>query len=164
MHGLSQLLLAMIISMSPMENKTGIPFAILQPSFEMSPYIVFICCCLANIIGIPIAFYFFKEINHKLSSNAKYKRFSTRFTVKTKVKAKPLVAKYGFWGLFLFVAIPLPLTGAYIGSLAAYIFDIKPKQAFFPLAMGVFVAGFIVTIASVFGDGLLQQIFGFFQA
>ncbi len=149
MHGISQLLLAMLISMSPMENKTGIPYIILQQEGDLNlnyALAICLCCCLANIIAIPIAFFFFDKINHRLSRYPKYKRFSVRFTVKTKIKAKPFVEKYGFWGLFAFVAIPLPMTGAYIGSLAAYIFDINPKKAFLPLALGVVLAGVIVTL------------------
>lgn len=147
MEGISQLLLAMLVSLSPAENKTGIPIALAQfEDLNFNTLItICICCCITNIIAIPIAFIFYDKINHRLSKYPAYKRFSVRFTVKTRVKAKPLVDKYGLWGLFAFVAIPLPMTGAYIGSLAAYIFDINPKKAFLPLSLGVLLAGVIVT-------------------
>ena len=162
MEGFGQLLLAMIISMTPMENKTGIPYIILQQEGELNlqyAIAICICCCLTNIIAIPIAFFFFDSINHRLSRYPKYKRFSMKFTVKTKIKAKPFIDKYGFWGLFAFVAIPLPMTGAYIGSLAAYIFDINRKKAFLPLALGVLLAGIIVTLVYSSAKLGINQIF-----
>ena len=53
--------------------------------------------------------------------------------------------KYGAIGLALFVAIPLPVTGAWTGSLAAIVFDIKPKYAFPAIVLGVTIAGIIVS-------------------
>lgn len=53
--------------------------------------------------------------------------------------------KYGAIGLALFVAIPLPATGAWTGSLAAILFNIKPKNAFSAIILGVIIAGIILT-------------------
>lgn len=59
-------------------------------------------------------------------------------------KARPLVEKYGVIGLAVFVAIPLPGTGAYAGSAAAWLLDMSWKKAFFSVAIGVFGAFLIV--------------------
>ena len=59
--------------------------------------------------------------------------------------------KYGALGLTLFVAIPLPVTGAWTGSLAAIMFDIKPRYAFPAIILGVTIAGIVVSmITSIF--------------
>ena len=58
-------------------------------------------------------------------------------------------------GLFLFVAIPLPGTGAWTGSLVAAIMDMRLKNALPVVAAGVLVAGFIMTLLSY---GLLKSI------
>lgn len=52
-------------------------------------------------------------------------------------RAHPLVERYGFWGLAVFVAIPLPGTGAYSGSAAAWLLDMGWKRAFAAVAVGV---------------------------
>ncbi len=59
-------------------------------------------------------------------------------------KAHPKVEKYGLLGLALFVAIPLPGTGAYSGSLAAWLLDIEWKRAFIGVLAGVLIAFGIV--------------------
>jgi uncharacterized membrane protein len=61
-----------------------------------------------------------------------------------RAKAHPLVEKYGFWGLAAFVAIPLPGTGAYAGTAAAWLLDMEPKRAFLAVSLGVISAFFIV--------------------
>ena len=58
------------------------------------------------------------------------------------------VKKYRLWGLFLFVAIPLPGTGAWTGALVADLFDIRIKKSFPVIAIGVAVAGLIISILS----------------
>ncbi len=58
------------------------------------------------------------------------------------------VNRYAFWGLFVLVAIPLPGTGAWTGSLVAALFRVKPKQAVPAIVIGVLTAGVIVTLIS----------------
>ena len=58
------------------------------------------------------------------------------------------VEKYTFWGLFLFVAIPLPGTGAWTGALIAAMMDMKLKRAFPSILLGVITAGIIVAFVS----------------
>ena len=53
-----------------------------------------------------------------------------------------------FWGLFLFVAIPLPGTGAWTGSLIAAMLEMHVKEAFPPIALGVVTAGIIVAVVT----------------
>ena len=59
---------------------------------------------------------------------------------------KDKVVKYEFWGLFAFVAIPLPGTGAWTGSLIAALLDMDLKKAFPPIVLGVCTAGFIISV------------------
>ena len=59
-----------------------------------------------------------------------------------------LLKKYELLGLCILVAIPLPGTGAWTGSLVAAVFDIRLKHAFPVIALGVLIAGIIVSIVS----------------
>ena len=71
-------------------------------------------------------------------------------------KNKDKVTKYAKWGLFIFVAIPLPGTGAWSGALIASFLDFKFKDAMVAITCGVICAGIIM---SIFSYGLLGLIF-----
>ncbi|MDQ9841158.1 small multi-drug export protein, partial [Acinetobacter baumannii] len=70
-------------------------------------------------------------------------------------KNKPKIDKYGFWGLMLFVGIPLPGTGAWTGSLVAALFDMDVKKATISILLGVFLAAVIMTLVSYGALGAL---------
>ena len=74
-------------------------------------------------------------------------------------KNKDSIQKYGFWGLTLFVGIPLPGTGAWTGTLAASILDMKFKDVLIACMGGVLLAGIIMGLASA---GLLGALSGLF--
>lgn len=67
---------------------------------------------------------------------------------KTRKRARPYVEKYGMVGLLLFVAIPLPGTGAYSGSAAAWLLDLDWRHSLLAVASGVAIAGVIVFLLS----------------
>ena len=74
-----------------------------------------------------------------------------KIVVKMENKAfskRDVIDKYGPWGLYIFVAIPLPGTGAWTGSLIAAMLDIPLKKAFPAVALGVVSAGIIVAFVS----------------
>ena len=62
---------------------------------------------------------------------------------------KDTVNKYGFWGLCVLVAIPLPGTGAWTGALVAAFMDMRLKKALPAIALGVFIAGAVVTFLTM---------------
>lgn len=63
-------------------------------------------------------------------------------------KQQKEVNKYGFIGLTLFVAVPLPITGVWTGATVAYFLGIRKRYAFFALLLGVILAGALVTLAA----------------
>jgi len=64
--------------------------------------------------------------------------------------------KWEHWALIILVAIPLPLTGAWTGSLAAFLFDIPFKKSLWLILLGVIIAGIIVTALSLLGNGVIS--------
>ena len=64
--------------------------------------------------------------------------------------------KYGALALIPFVAVPLPITGAWTGCLAAWVFDIPRKQALLFISIGVLIAGVVVTILTVAGIAVVR--------
>lgn len=134
-----------VISMLPwIELRGGIPYGILKAGFN--PVWVTLVAIAANVAIIYPAFVFLDWFFHWLDRIP----FMSRIIKKTHDKAKPYVDKYGMLGLGVFVAVPLPGTGAYAGSLAAHLFGIKNKAAFVSIAAGVIVAGIAVLIVTLF--------------
>lgn len=143
-----------ILSMLPIaELRGGIPLAVAN---DIPLYVAYIMCVIANILVIPI-FYIFLETAHKLFYKIKPYRFIfDRYVIRTQRKADANVRKYGYWGIMLFVAIPLPITGAYTGTLAAWLLKLSFKRAFWYLALGVVIAGVIVSVAVLTGLGIME--------
>ena len=77
-----------------------------------------------------------------------FKFFGSTFLERKVEKNKEKVTKYGKWGLYLFVAIPLPGTGAWTGALIASFLNFKNKDSFIAIAGGVVTAGVIMTAIS----------------
>ena len=65
------------------------------------------------------------------------------------LKKRDKIDKYGIWGLLLFVAIPLPGTGGWTGALLASLLHLDKKKSFGVIAIGVFIAGLIISILSL---------------
>jgi len=80
-----------------------------------------------------------------------YRKTFDYFLERTRRRIGPKVEKYGYLGLTLFVAIPLPVTGAYTGTLGAWFFKLKKRKSFLAVFLGVVIAGIIVSIVSIFG-------------
>ena len=103
---------------------------------------------VGNMLPVPFIIIFIKKIfalMRKISN--KLDKFVTKMENKAFSK-RDVIDKYGPWGLYLFVAIPLPGTGAWTGSLIAAMLDIPLKKAFPAVALGVISAGIIVSFTS----------------
>ena len=76
-------------------------------------------------------------------------------SIRIRRKLHKKVEKYGYFGLTLFVAVPLPITGAWTGTLGAWFFGMDKLKSTLAILLGVLIAGIIVTIVTlVGGNGL----------
>lgn len=114
----------------------------------------FIICYIGNMLPIPFILIFIRKIFNLLKKNKKIEKVLTKLEARSIRKADKVV-KYRLWGLFIFVAIPLPGTGAWTGALIADLFDIRIKHSLPTIAIGVLVAGIIVSCVSYGLLGLL---------
>ena len=130
------------------ELRGGIPYAIAN---DVNPFLAYFICVGANILAFPIVFLFLEFLHPLFLKVGIYQKLFDKFVLKTRKKLETKIKKYGFWGLMLFVMIPLPVTGAYTGSLAAWLFNIPKKKAFISVVLGVIISGIIVTIISLSG-------------
>jgi uncharacterized membrane protein len=134
-------LLATVLPIS--ELRGGIPLGI---SFGLDPLFTFFIAVVANaLIFFPIFFIlrlFYDKLLYRIPLFDKYLDSLRR-------RGKPKVDKYGFWGLFLFVAVPLPVTGAYTGTILAWLLGMDWRKAFPAVGLGVIVAGVIVLLITL---------------
>ena len=143
---MNTLLWAILLSMTPVgELRLGIPVAI---AAGMNPWFAFVVCVTANSLIVPLVFFFLEVIHRRLLHFNSYQTAFDKFMERTRKKVHPLIEKYGMVGLALFVAVPIPGTGAYAGALGAWFFGMNKWKAFLSIAVGVLVAGVIVLIAS----------------
>lgn len=138
-------LIAFIVSLLPvLELRGGL---IAAKIMDIEFWKAFAICYVGNMLPIPFILLFIRKIFNFL------KRFKKIESLIDKLEARSLrkadkVKKYRLWGLFLFVAIPLPGTGAWTGALVADIFDIRIKHSLPVIALGVLVAGMIISALS----------------
>jgi|TARA_B110000467_G_C18335548_1_gene497282 uncharacterized membrane protein len=150
----SILFYAILLSLLPIaELRGGIPYAIAN---NINPFIAYFICVGANVLAFPIVFFFLEFLHPLFLKIDLYKNLFDKFVIKTREKLNDKIKKYGFWGLMLFVMIPLPVTGAYTGSFAAWLFNIPKKKAFLSVVLGVVISGIIVTTIMLTGIEAFQ--------
>jgi uncharacterized membrane protein len=130
------------------ELRGAIPLAILDLDW---PWHRALAVALAgNLLPVPFLLLLLGPIARLLSKNRILERVLTR-VFEISRRRGGLVEKYGALGLVLFVAIPLPITGAWTGSIVAYLLGLSFWRAFPAIALGVLIAGIIVTALTVIG-------------
>ncbi|GAU77749.1 small multi-drug export protein [Fusibacter sp. 3D3] len=122
------------------EIKGAIPLGL---SMGMNPWHALLISLIGSMIPVPFILFGIRPILNLLKKTAFFNRLTVHIETKTLNKSHR-IQKYGVWGLFLFVAIPLPGTGVWTGSLAAVLLDIRFKWAFPAILIGNFVAGIII--------------------
>lgn len=131
-----------IISLFPiLENRGGMIAARL---LDMNLLQAFCISYIGNLLPIPFILLFIKKIFEWLRRFKGFDRLICKFEAKAE-KNRDKIMKYKQWGLLLFVAIPLPGTGGWTGALMAALLNIPLKKAFPVIAIGVLIAGLIVT-------------------
>jgi uncharacterized membrane protein len=127
------------------ELRGAIPLAVL---FYKEPVLFsFIVITAANILITPLVFLLWNLILFIARKVKPFGIFFNKYIGGLQKRAKPLVDKYGFWGLLIFVAIPLPGTGAYSGALIAELLNMDKRKAFISISLGVIIAGILITLA-----------------
>lgn len=135
----------LLASVSPIsELRGGIPLGILK--YDLDPLLIFCIAVVANaLVFLPVFFVlrlFYDKFLFRIPLFHKY-------LDNLRKRGKPIVDKYGFWGLALFVAVPLPLTGAYTGTILAWLLGMNWRRAFPAVSLGVLVAGVVVLLITL---------------
>ena len=147
--GFSKDLVVIAISALPIfELRGALPVAI--NLFQFPWYYAFLLAIIGNLVPVPFILLLLDAISRLLSRIGFFRRMLTWLFERTRRRGK-IIERYERIGLALFVAIPLPVTGAWTGSLAAVLFGLKFKYAFLSILVGVVIAGVIVTCLCLLG-------------
>lgn len=150
-------IITFLVSMVPIiELRGAIPIA---TGMGLSPWIAIPIAIVGNLIPVPFIIIFIKRIFAWMRKvSPKLNGIVDKMEAKAE-KNKEKVLKYAFWGLALFVAIPLPGTGAWTGALVAAMLDMPLKKAFPSVVIGVLGAGVIISFVSYGAASIIMSLF-----
>lgn len=149
---LSKNLIVFLVSMIPLLELRG---SILAAGFMNTSFVpTYIAAVLGNMLPIPFILIFIERIFNWLKKTKHLCKLPVWIEKKAMSKSAQ-IEKYGYLGLFLFVAIPLPGTGAWTGSLLSVLLGLKPKKSFLFIFLGVLTAGLIMSLLAF---GIIKQI------
>lgn len=114
-----------------------------------------LCAIVGNLLPIPFILILLKHVFNWMKKHNVGRKLVLKLEKKAQSRSDR-VMKYEFFGLMLFVAIPLPGTGAWTGALVASVMEMNRKQAFLSIFLGVLIASVVVTLATY---GIIGSIF-----
>ena len=138
-------ILVFIISLMPLLELRGGLIAASLLKLNLLPS--FIITLVGTLIPVPFILWFIKKIIDWMANTKRLSKIAKWLNEKAE-KNKPKIDKYGFWGLVLFVGIPIPGTGAWTGSLVAGLFEMDRKKSFLAVCIGALLASVIMMIVS----------------
>ncbi len=153
-------IITFFISMLPIvELRGSIPFA---AAIDTIPKITFLeaypISVIGNVIPVPFIILFFNYFL-KIFRNVKFIGPIITKVHNKAVKHADKIQKYATWGLFIFVAIPCPGTGAWTGAVIASVLEMKLKKAFPIIVLGVITSGLIMGFISYGLFDILKALF-----
>jgi uncharacterized membrane protein len=105
---------------------------------------------VGNILPIPFILLFFHHIENFLRNYPFWVKVMDWLFTQTRKKANERIGKYEYLGLFLFVAIPVPFTGAWTGALIAYLFNLKFSKSLLTIFLGIIIAAIIMILFTLY--------------
>lgn len=157
---LKHYLIVFFVSMVPIiELRGAIPYGV---GFGLPLWLTYCIAIVGNMLPVPVIYLFARKVLVWGSDKPVIGKFFTFCLEKGEKAGRKLQQKAGrglYWALLLFVGIPLPGTGAWTGTLAGSILDMKFKDVLVACMGGVLLAGIIMGLASA---GLLGALSGLF--
>ncbi len=157
LQNLPRELVTVIIATLPIAELRGaIPWALAAPPVGggLSWPSAFLFAVIGNCIPVIPALLLLEPVSKLLRKIKIFDRFFEWLFSRTRKKGK-MIERYEALGLIIFVGIPLPMTGAWSGVIASFIFGIKLKYAIPCIFLGILLAGVVVTLACMGVIGFL---------
>lgn len=147
--GIPEELIVVIVSALPiLELRGALPIAI--NLFHISWYWALCLAVIGNLLPVPFLLLFLESLAKGVSRADSGKKLVDWVFQRTRQRGH-VIERYERIGLTLLVAIPLPMTGAWTGSIAAFVFGLKFNHALLSILFGVVIAGAIVTSLCLLG-------------
>lgn len=141
----SWLWVAFVAMLPVVELRGAIPLGM---GLGLSPLAALAAALLGNLVVVPILLWLVPGVVGWLERFPGFKRWWDRLEARVRLKSEETVQRFGALGLMLFVAVPLPGSGAWTGALIAVVLGLKKRYAGPAIALGVLLAGVLVTLAS----------------
>jgi uncharacterized membrane protein len=138
-------LVVFLISMVPLiELRGAIPYGL---AIGLDPFLTYALAIVGNCLPVPFILFFIKKILAWMqASRVRFLRRVATFVVEKGQRGFRKVQRYAVFGLYLFVAVPLPGTGAWTGALIAALLDMRKRYAFPSIFLGVITAGVVMSL------------------
>lgn len=148
---LETLIYTFLLSISPFgEARVGIPYGILN---DIHIVWVFVIGLVGNLLIFPVFMWLINTFDKKLWPFRPYKKSVLFLSKRAKRGIKVEKNKqFGFFALMLFVMVPFPGTGAYMGTIAAFVTKMERKRAFIAVSLGVLISCVIMTVGAHLGN------------
>lgn len=155
-NAIPESLRVLLMAMIPLgELRTSIPFAIFM--YQMDPLHAFVVSVIGNMLPVIPLLLFLDPVSNWLRQRyTLFDRFFAWLFTRTRRYNNGRIEKYGALGLASFVAIPLPMTGAWTGCAVAFVFGFRSWYAFLAILAGVIIAGLLVTLPCLGVGALLR--------
>ena len=145
---------AAFLSLLPISELRGaIPFVM---AHGWSWWVSWLYCVGFNALVSPLAFLFLATFHKLFLTWNWYRALFERVVESTRKKVHDKIERYGYWGVTLFVAVPLPITGAWTGTLGGWLFGLDRKKTILACLVGVSISGTIVTLVVTLGISALS--------
>ncbi|OFY91685.1 MAG: ligand-binding protein SH3 [Bacteroidetes bacterium RIFCSPLOWO2_12_FULL_31_6] len=137
-----------LLSISPLgEARVGIPYGIIN---DLHPILAFVVGTIANLLIFPLLIVLINFSNKKLWNVHFYRKHVVKLARRSKKLMGENINKYGIWGLMVFVMIPLPGTGAYMGTIASSILNLNRRESFVAVSVGVIISSIVIATGTHF--------------
>jgi uncharacterized membrane protein len=154
MNRITVYFLTVFLSLLPISELRGaIPFAIAN---QVPWYAAFAIAVICNAMVAPICWIFLSTLHRLFLKMNWYKNFFERFIERARNKLHHNVERWGWLGVAVFVAIPLPFTGAWTGAIGAWVLGLSKRRTMPAVMLGVLCAGVIVTLVMLLGIHVLS--------
>ena len=145
---------ALILTILPIsELRIGLPVALSYAVEESVPIVlIFFLVVLLNILLVFFVFYFLDKIHSFLLNIKIYRKFFEFYLRRLRKRIDKFEERYssqGFLALALFVAVPLPGTGAWSGCLVAWLLGLERKKSILAISIGIAVAGILILLGTL---------------
>lgn len=148
------LMLVALTFVPALELRASIPYGLIDGA--LPAVVVVVACILANILLAPVVWIFLDKGIHFFLKVGWIDNLYESIVLRARHNVEPYVERWGTLGLAVFIGVPLPGSGVYSGALGAYLLGFGFVQYMFAAALGVIIAGSLVTAAVLTGASALE--------